>query len=56
MPYAFAYTAELYRLPVVLSPATLVLACLVVIGAAIISGLVVRQRLNQMDLIRNNFV
>jgi putative ABC transport system permease protein len=51
MPYAFAYTSELYRLPVVINPATFAMACMVVIAAAIISGLVVRQRLHHMDLI-----
>ena len=51
MPHAFAYTAELYRLPLVVSRSTFAFACIVVVIAACLSGLVVRRRLHHMDLI-----
>ena len=55
--YGFARLAsvflntELYRIPLVINPATYGMAVLVVICAAIISGLVVRRKLDHLDLI-----
>ena len=42
---------EMYRIPFVIAPATYGFSVLVVIVAAIFSGLVVRRRLDQLDLI-----
>jgi putative ABC transport system permease protein len=42
---------ELYRVPVVLTPQTYDFATLVILVSAILSGLLVRQRLDQLDLI-----
>lgn len=44
--------AELFKIPVVLSPQTFALSATVVLIAALLSALVVRQRLNHLDLIR----
>jgi putative ABC transport system permease protein len=46
-----AYDSELFRLPVVVSRTTFAFACSVVVAAAILSGLMVRRRLNRLDLI-----
>lgn len=50
---AIASTAdpELYRFPVVISPGTYVASVLVVIGAAIVSALLVRRRIDHLDLV-----
>jgi putative ABC transport system permease protein len=42
---------EMYRIPFVIAPATYGFSALVVIVAAIISGLIVRRRLDHLDLI-----
>ena len=42
---------EMYRIPFVIAPATYGFSTLVVIVAAIVSGLVVRRRLDHLDLI-----
>lgn len=42
---------ELYRLPLVVTPGTLAFSMLVVIAAALLSGLVVRRRLDHLDLV-----
>ena len=46
-----AYNSELYRMPFVVSPSTYGFACGVVVIAAALSGLTLRQRLAQLDLI-----
>ena len=46
-----AYQAELFRLPLVVSRQTYVLAAGVVIGSALLSGAVVHRRIRHMDLI-----
>jgi putative ABC transport system permease protein len=46
-----AYQWELYRLPLVVNPRTYAGAALVVLGAALVSGSVIRGRLNRLDLI-----
>lgn len=46
-----AYDSELFRMPVVVTPATYGFAFLVVTGAAVLSGLLVRRRLDHLDLI-----
>ena len=43
--------AELFKIPVVISPATFALSATVVLMAAVLSALIVRQRLNHLDLI-----
>jgi putative ABC transport system permease protein len=48
---ARGYDSELFRIPLVVTPATYAFACLVVAGAALISGLMVRRRLDHLDLI-----
>lgn len=53
MCYYIAHTlqSDLFRVPVVLVPQTYAFAATVVLVSAVLSGLVVRQRLNQLDLI-----
>jgi putative ABC transport system permease protein len=46
-----AYNSELYRIPFVITGATDVFACIVIIAAALLSGFTVRQRLAHLDLI-----
>jgi putative ABC transport system permease protein len=45
------YDSELLRIPLVVTPATYAFAFLVVAGAGVISGLIVRRRLDHLDLI-----
>jgi putative ABC transport system permease protein len=45
------YDTELYRFPLVILPRTYALACLTVLAAATLSGLVVRRRLGRLDLV-----
>ena len=45
------FTNEVYRLSFVVTPATVVWAWLTVIGATVVSGLVVRRRLDSLDLV-----
>jgi putative ABC transport system permease protein len=42
---------DLYRVPLVLEPRTYAFAALVVLAAALVSGLIVRRRLDHLDLI-----
>lgn len=49
---AISIENELYRVPLVLEPATYAFAASVVLAAATVSGLVVRRRLDRLDLIR----
>lgn len=46
-----AYDSELFRMPVVVAPSTYAVAFLTVTGAALLSGLLVRRRLDRLDLI-----
>ncbi|MGE3542263.1 MAG: ABC transporter permease, partial [Candidatus Tectimicrobiota bacterium] len=46
-----AYDSELYRMPVIVSRATYAFALLTVVLAALASGLIVRRRLDHLDLI-----
>jgi len=48
---ATVYDTELYRFPLVILPRTYALACLTVVVAAALSGLVVRRRLGRLDLV-----
>jgi putative ABC transport system permease protein len=45
------FTNEVYRLSFVVSPATIAWAWLTVIAATIVSGLLVRHRLDRLDLV-----
>jgi len=53
MCYYIARTMQndLFRVPVVLEPRTYAFACVVVVVSALLSGLAVRRRLDQLDLI-----
>jgi putative ABC transport system permease protein len=42
---------DLFRLPLVMTPNTFALAALVVLAAASISGVIVRRKLDQLDLV-----
>jgi putative ABC transport system permease protein len=42
---------ELYRLPLVIAPSSYAVAALVVMGAALVSGLLVRRRLRHLDMV-----
>lgn len=46
-----AFTSDLYAIPLVLKPATFTTASLVVLGAALLSVLIVRRRLDQLNLV-----
>ena len=46
-----AFTSDLYAIPLVLKPATFTTASLVVLSAALFSVLVVRRRLDRLDLV-----
>jgi putative ABC transport system permease protein len=48
---AHAMQSDLFRVPVVLLPQTYAFACVVVLVASLLSGLAVRRRLDQLDLI-----
>lgn len=43
--------SDLFRVPFIINPRTYALASLVVIGAAVLSGLVVRRRIDRLDLV-----
>lgn len=45
------FESDLYRIPLVVAPAGLGLAALVVIGATLVSGALVRRRLDDLDLV-----
>ncbi|MBW4963557.1 ABC transporter permease [Sulfitobacter sp. CW3] len=46
-----AFTSDLYAIPLVLEPSTFALASLVVLGAALASVMIVRRRLDRLDLV-----
>ena len=46
-----AFSSELYRVPLVIGPEVYAVASLVVIGAAIASALLVRGRINRLDMV-----
>jgi putative ABC transport system permease protein len=46
-----AFSNEIYRMPFVVSLATLAWSWLIVIVATVLSGVVVRRRLDQLDLV-----
>ena len=46
-----AFDTELYRIPLVVTPQTLAVAAITVLTAAAISGLIVRRRLDRLDLV-----
>jgi putative ABC transport system permease protein len=45
------FSNEIYRLSFTVTPATVAWSSLTVIGAAFLSGLVVRRRLDRLDLV-----
>ncbi len=45
------YQTDLFRIPLVLSPSTFAYAAAVVLVCAVLSGLVVRRRINHLDLV-----
>ncbi len=47
----YAFDTELYRIPLVIERSTYGLAAVVIIAAALVSGLVVRRRLDHLDLV-----
>ena len=49
--FVWMFDTELYRIPLVIDRSTYVLAMLVVVAAAIASGLAVRRRVDNLDLI-----
>lgn len=48
---SWGYDTELFRIPLVIKPATYALAATIVIVAAIVSGLIVRRQLDRLDLV-----
>lgn len=48
---SLAYNTELYRFPLIVTQASYVFAVIVVVGVAVISGLIVRRQLVHLDLI-----
>ncbi|MCU7939379.1 MAG: hypothetical protein KZQ64_10550 [gamma proteobacterium symbiont of Bathyaustriella thionipta] len=53
MSYGFilGLQQDLFRIPLIINPPTYALAVIVVIFSAVISGLIVRRKLNQIDLV-----
>ena len=51
MYFADAMGSELFRLPVVFGPETFASASLIVLAAVALSGLIVRQRIDTLDLV-----
>ena len=51
MYFAEAMGSELFRLPLAFEPATMAAASLIVIGVVILSGLIVRQRIDKIDMV-----
>lgn len=51
MYFADAMGSELFRLPVVFEPATFAAASLIVMAAVALSGLIVRQRIDALDMV-----
>jgi putative ABC transport system permease protein len=48
---ANSFSTEVYRIPLVVTPGVYATSSLVSIGAAVLSGLIVRRRINRLDLI-----
>ncbi|MEX0310715.1 MAG: hypothetical protein AB3N17_10790, partial [Tateyamaria sp.] len=46
-----SYTSDLYSMPLVVNPSTFASASLIVLSAALASVLIVRRRLDQIDLV-----
>jgi putative ABC transport system permease protein len=46
-----SFESEIYRFPLVVTPRVMALAALVVIAASLVSALVVRRRLDRLDLV-----
>jgi putative ABC transport system permease protein len=46
-----AFATEAYRIPLVVAPSTYAFAAIVTVAAAVFAGLLVRHRLNRLDLI-----
>jgi putative ABC transport system permease protein len=47
----WGYDTELFRMPLVIRPSTYALAAATVLAAAIVSGLIVRRKLDRLDLV-----
>jgi putative ABC transport system permease protein len=45
------FTSDLYAIPLILKPATFSIASLVVLSAALVSVMIVRRRLDRLDLV-----
>ncbi|MEO1398687.1 MAG: ABC transporter permease [Pseudomonadota bacterium] len=46
------FQSDLFRVPLVINTSTFATASLVVLGTALVSALIVRRRINRLDLIR----
>jgi len=51
MYFARAMGSELFRLPVVFDPATMAVASLIALGAVALSSLIVRQRIDNLNMV-----
>lgn len=49
---ANGFESDLFRIPLIINPPTYAIASLVVLGAALVSALIVRRRIDRLDLIR----
>nr|WP_299868328.1 FtsX-like permease family protein [uncultured Hoeflea sp.] len=49
---AQGFESDLFRIPLIINPPTYAIASLVVLGAALVSALIVRRRIDRLDLIR----
>lgn len=49
---AKGFESDLFRIPLIINPPTYAIASLVVLGAALVSALIVRRRIDRLDLIR----
>jgi putative ABC transport system permease protein len=48
---ANAFSTEIYRVPLVVEPSVYAWSSLVSIGAAVLSGLIVRRRVRRLDMV-----
>jgi putative ABC transport system permease protein len=49
---AKGFESDLFRIPLIINPPTYAISSLVVLGGALLSALIVRRRIDRLDLIR----
>ena len=49
---ARGFETDLFRIPLIINPSTYAVSSLIVLGGALVSALIVRRRIDRLDLIR----